>query len=98
EFEGTYPLPEAQRDRFLLKVNIDCPNADEEIAVLANYVKGNRLHDVVIHELGAVMSADELVACRYGVSKQVKVEPALLGYIQKIVAATRTDDAVQIGA
>jgi len=98
EFEGTYPLPEAQRDRFLMKIGIDCPLAEEEIRILENYVKGNRLHDMALNELSAVMTADDLVAARYAVSKQVKVEPNILTYIQRIIAATRADDAVQIGA
>lgn len=98
EFEGTYPLPEAQRDRFLLKISIDCPSAAEEISILENYVKGNRLHDVAINDLGVAMTADDLLAARRTAAKLVRVEPALLGYIQKIVAATRADDAVQIGA
>ena len=98
EFEGTYPLPEAQRDRFLLKISIDCPGAGEEITILENYVKGNRLHDVAINDLGVAMTADDLLAARRTAAKLVRVEPNLLGYIQRIVAATRTDDSVQIGA
>ena len=98
EFEGTYPLPEAQRDRFLMKITIDCPTAEDELVILDNYVRGNRLHDVAINELGACMTADDLLACRRTATKLVKVESNLLGYIQKIVAATRQDDAVQIGA
>ncbi len=98
EFEGTYPLPEAQRDRFLMKISIDCPTAEDELVILDNYVRGNRLHDVAINELGACMTADDLLACRRTATKLVKVESNLLGYIQKIVAATRQDDAVQIGA
>ena len=98
EFEGTYPLPEAQRDRFLLKISIDCPTAEEEISILENYVKGNRLHDIAVNELSAVMTADDLLACRYTTSKLVRVEANILGYIQKLVAATRTEDSVQIGA
>jgi len=98
EFEGTYPLPEAQRDRFLLKITIDCPSAEEELKILDHYVRGERLHDVVVNELGACMTADDLMACRRTATKLVRVENNLLGYIQKIVAATRSDDAVQIGA
>jgi MoxR-like ATPase len=98
ESEGVYPLPEAQRDRFLLKVNIDCPTAEEELAILGNYSKGNRLHDMAVNELGMVMAAEDLLACRRTLTRLVRVEQNLLGYIQKIVAATRADDSVQIGA
>lgn len=98
EFEGTYPLPEAQRDRFLMKIGIECPPAEEELLILQNYLKGNRLHDIALNELSAVMTADDLIAARYAISKQVKVESNILSYIQKIIAATRADDAVQFGA
>src|SRR6267142_42078 len=47
EFEGTYPLPEAQRDRFLFKINIDYPEAADEVRMLEAYASGKRLHDEI---------------------------------------------------
>jgi MoxR-like ATPase len=98
EFEGTYPLPEAQRDRFLMKINIDFPEAVDEIRMLDAYASGKRLHDEMVAALQPVVSAQELAEARRTVATQVKVEPHIIKYIQEIVARTRRDDAVQIGA
>jgi MoxR-like ATPase len=98
EFEGTYPLPEAQRDRFLLKINIDFPETADELRMLESYAAGQRLHDDVVGSLQPSMSADELLEARRTIAAQVRVEPQIIRYIQDIVARTRNDDAVQIGA
>ncbi len=98
EFEGTYPLPEAQRDRFLMKINIDFPEAVDEIRMLDAYAAGKRLHDDIVDSLEPVISADELGQARKTVATNVRVEPNIIQYIQQIVAKTRNDDAVQIGA
>ena len=98
EFEGTYPLPEAQRDRFLFKINIDYPEAADEVRMLDEYAAGRRLHDDKVAALQPVISADELLQARRTVATSVRVEPNLIRYIQEIVAKTRRDDAVQIGA
>jgi MoxR-like ATPase len=98
EFEGTYPLPEAQRDRFLMKISIDFPDAVDENRMLAAYASGQRLHDDMVAKLQPVVSADELAQARRTVATQVRVEPEIIRYIQEIVAKTRNDDAVQIGA
>jgi len=98
EFEGTYPLPEAQRDRFLFKINIDYPEAADEARMLTAYASGQRLHDEIVSSLQPVISAQELLAARRVVSTQVRVEPNIIKYIQELVARTRRDDAVQIGA
>jgi MoxR-like ATPase len=98
EFEGTYPLPEAQRDRFMLKINIDFPVAGDEIRMLEAYAAGRRLHDDMVAELTPVISADELHQARRAVSTLVHVEPHIIKYIQELVSRTRHDDSVQIGA
>src|SRR3954447_24418324 len=98
EFEGTYPLPEAQRDRFLMKISIDYPEAVDENRMLAAYAAGQRLHDDTVAKLQPVVSAEELAQARRTVATQVRVEPEIIRYIQEIVAKTRNDDAVQIGA
>ena len=98
EFEGTYPLPEAQRDRFLMKISIDFPEAVDENRMLAAYAAGQRLHDETVAKLQPVVSADELAQARRTVATRVRVEPEIIRYIQEIVAKTRNDDAVQIGA
>jgi MoxR-like ATPase len=98
EFEGTYPLPEAQRDRFLFKITIDFPEAAEEEKMLSAYAAGERLHDQVVKQLKPVITAAELAQARITVASLVRVEPHIIKYIQEIVARTRHDDAVQIGA
>ena len=98
EFEGTYPLPEAQRDRFLMKISIDFPEAGDENRMLAAYAAGQRLHDDTVAKLQPIVSAEELAQARRTVATQVRVEPEIIRYIQEIVAKTRNDDAVQIGA
>jgi MoxR-like ATPase len=98
EFEGTYPLPEAQRDRFLFKINIDFPEAADETRMLEAYASGKRLHDETVASLQAVMSGDELLVARRTVATSVRVEPQIIKYIQSIVAKTRGDESVQIGA
>src|SRR5713101_3349436 len=56
EFEGTYPLPEAQRDRFMMKINIDFPEAVDESRMLEAYAAGRRLHDDMVASLTPVIS------------------------------------------
>ena len=98
EFEGTYPLPEAQRDRFLLKINIDFPERADEARILDAYASGRRLHDDIVATVPAVISADELLAARRTVAGSVRVEPQIIAYILEIVSRTRRDENVQIGA
>jgi len=98
ELEGTYPLPEAQRDRFLFKINIDFPEAEDEARMLEEYAAGRRLHDEIVASLEPVISAEDLLRARRIVAAQVRVEPHIIRYIQEVVAKTRRDEAVQIGA
>jgi MoxR-like ATPase len=98
EFEGTYPLPEAQRDRFLMKINIDFPEAGDEMRMLEAYAGGKRLHDDMVAALEPVISAEELHTARRSVAALVRVEPQIIRYIQEIVSRTRKDESVQIGA
>jgi MoxR-like ATPase len=98
EFEGTYPLPEAQRDRFLLKIAIDYPTPEEEGRMLAAYAAGVRLHDEAVAALAPVLSPAELAAARRAVAAGVRVEDGVSTYILRLVGATRHHDAIQIGA
>jgi MoxR-like ATPase len=98
EFEGTYPLPEAQRDRFLLKISIDYPRREEEAKMLSSYAAGRRLHEEAVEELSPVLTPEELLASREVTARTVRVEENILGYILGIVTATRHHDAIQIGA
>jgi MoxR-like ATPase len=98
EFEGTYPLPEAQRDRFLMKIGIDYPARDDEARVIEAYASGRRLHDEVVSGLSPVLPRDELAESRQAVARGVRVDPSIQRYILDLVSATRRDEAVQIGA
>ena len=98
EYEGTYPLPEAQRDRFLFKISIDFPEAEDETRMLAEYAAGRRLHDETVASLQPVISGKELLEARRTVATHVRVEPHIIQYIRELVSRTRRDEAVQIGA
>jgi len=98
EFEGTYPLPEAQRDRFLMKIVIDYPEPEDEGRMLESYAAGARLHDDVVASLEPVMTPEILLRSRKEIQANVAVEKNILVYIRQIVSATRKNDSVQIGA
>lgn len=92
EYEGTYPLPEAQLDRFLLKIKMGYPTAQQEIEVLRR--AENRQP---IQEIEAVMSVEELLKLQQYV-KQVYVEDGVKSYIVDIARATRNHPNVYLGA
>jgi MoxR-like ATPase len=98
EYEGTYPLPEAQKDRFLLKIEVDYPAGEDELAMLRAYSEGRTLHDEVLMSLGPVLDPARLLAAIRSVASRVRVEEKLLAYVRDIVAATRSDEGVQLGA
>jgi MoxR-like ATPase len=98
EFEGTYPLPEAQRDRFLMKIPVDYPSPEEEGRILAAYASGRRLHDEAVAALEPVLAREDLAEARKVVAASVRVEPTIQSYVVRLVGATRKDDRVQIGA
>ena len=98
EFEGTYPLPEAQRDRFMMKIDIGYPAAADEGRMLEAYASGKRLHDDMVAALQPVMSGEEVLASRRLIATSVRVDGSVQNYILQIVARSRKDEAVQIAA
>jgi MoxR-like ATPase len=96
EFEGTYPLPEAQLDRFLLKINVGYPQAEEEITIVQNHHQGFDPHDLAAAHI-AELSRETLAEARAAV-KNVRIEEALFRYIVGIVRRTREWPAFSIGA
>src|SRR5437588_93696 len=80
------------------EINLDFPAAADESRMLEAYASGKRLHDETVASLQPMLNADELFAARRTVAASVRVEPQIITYIQSIVAKTRTDDSVQIGA
>ncbi len=96
EFEGTYPLPEAQLDRFLLKIKVDYPEADQEVTILENHHRGFDAHNLEAAHM-SVLSTDDLVRARTEV-RNITVEPALFRYIVEVVRRTRDWPAFSLGA
>jgi MoxR-like ATPase len=95
EYEGTYPLPEAQLDRFLMKIDVAYPTEDAEHAMLRLARDGVR--PVTLDDVSAVTSGAELLAMRTMVSA-VRVEETVLAYLASVVRTTRTLPAVEVGA
>ncbi|MFF3664377.1 AAA family ATPase [Microtetraspora malaysiensis] len=94
EYEGTYQLPEAQLDRFLLKLTVPLPPREQEIAVLERHALGFDPRD--LSSVVAVASAADLDAGREAV-KQVHVGAEVLGYIVDLARATRNSPSLQLG-
>ncbi|HET6266215.1 MAG TPA: MoxR family ATPase [Acidobacteriota bacterium] len=98
EYEGTYPLPEAQKDRFMLKITMDCPQGEEEV-VLAQRMLGSDAPEAMLAS-GAVrpmLTEERLVNLRSGFERIV-VREELLRYIVDIVRATRRHPSILVGA
>jgi len=93
EYEGTYPLPEAQLDRFLLRIGVGYPSRDEEWDVLERRIE--RAADEV--ELTPVVGKDELLEMQRGVER-VHVDRSVGLYMVDLVAATRSASGIQVGA
>lgn len=93
EFEGTFPLPEAQLDRFLLKFSMGYPSLDDEIAILS---RQQRLAHP-IEDLTAVAGPEDVMKWRTRAA-EVRVEPAVRHYLVRIVQATRNHPSVYLGA
>ena len=96
EYEGTYPLPEAQLDRFLLKLSVQLPEREDEVAVLAAHDAGFDPRDLRAAGLRPVAGAAELAAGRAGV-RTVRVSPEVLGYVVDLCRATRTSPSLSLG-
>ena len=92
EMDGTFPLPEAQLDRFLMKIDVGYPDREEELAILDRFARGDPLA-----ELGAASSPERIAELqrRRG---EIAVAPAVRGYIADLVAATRNHPKVRYGA
>ncbi len=97
EYEGTYPLPETQLDRFMMKIVLDYPGAEPELEVIRKYAKGDDLHDLDRLIPSGVVSAGHVVAFRK-VVRGVVVKEDIIEYIRRIVAETRDPGYVMLGA
>ncbi|MGE4283595.1 MAG: AAA family ATPase [Clostridia bacterium] len=97
EFEGTYPLPEAQLDRFLMKLLISYPNIEEEKKLLMNYHKGFNAKDFGNIQLNKILNSDVIRQCKKEI-ENVSVEESIINYIMAIIAATRQSPNLLLGA
>jgi MoxR-like ATPase len=97
EYEGTYTLPEAQLDRFLLKLTVPLPERADEINVLARHDSGFDPRDLAAAGVRAVAGPAELLAARTAVST-VRTTPEVLGYIVDVCRATRSSPSLSLGA
>lgn len=97
EQEGTYPLPQAQLDRFLCKILIDYPTHDEELLMLQQITHESIAHQLDLSRLEAVITLDDLTAIQTAASF-VSVDAAVQKYIVSIAAATRKWNGIDIGA
>ncbi|MBI2826425.1 MAG: MoxR family ATPase [Planctomycetia bacterium] len=91
DHEGTFPLPEAQLDRFLVRISLGYPAQEEEAKMLERLQRGHPIDD-----LTAVVTVDELLACQQGV-RDVYVDDKVRNYIVEVVRATREHDDVLLG-
>ena len=96
EYEGTYPLPEAQLDRFLLKLTVPLPEREQEITVLRRHADGFDPHDLAAAGITQVAGTADLAAARAAVAG-VQVGPEVLGYVVDVSRATRTSPSLQLG-
>jgi MoxR-like ATPase len=91
ELEGTFPLPEAQLDRFLMRLRLDYPNQSEERLILQRFKENQPLQDVK-----PVLSAESLKVLQVMI-RRVRVDPSVETYIVDLVRATRNHNAVELG-
>jgi MoxR-like ATPase len=94
EYEGTYQLPEAQLDRFLVKLIVSLPPRDHEVQILSRHAHGFDPRD--LSQIQPVASAEDLKAGRREV-QQVLVADEVLGYVVDIARATRQSPSLQLG-
>jgi MoxR-like ATPase len=92
EYRGTYPLPEAQLDRFLMRVSIGYPTAEEEVVVLDRQVKEHPIKSVK-----AVVAREDVLRMQQSV-KDVHIDPSLKQYMVQLVAGTRNHPMLALGA
>ena len=96
EYEGTYPLPEAQLDRFLLKLTVPLPERDDEIAILRRHSEGFDPRDLAAAGVTRVAGPDDLEAGRAAVGA-VQAGTEVVGYVVDVCRATRTSPSLQLG-
>jgi len=97
EQEGTYPLPEAQLDRFLMKILLDYPAHADELQMVASVSKGKSVSDFDMSSLQKIITPEEIVAMQMGTAL-VEVDEVVMDYAVRIVRATREWPGISLGA
>ncbi|MBN2440570.1 MAG: MoxR family ATPase [Spirochaetales bacterium] len=97
EMEGTYPLPEAQIDRFLMKVLISYPGQEDENQILKNYRQGFEAEHPATAEIKKILDVDHVIRISRAVGK-VMIDDKIIDYITRIVTATRNYSGIAIGS
>lgn len=92
EFMGTYPLPEAQLDRFMMRISIGYPSREQEIRMAAQFLEGKNVNGI-----GEVCSDQDILELRKAVA-EVKVTDIVLGYIEDVIVLTRKESRFLLGA
>ncbi|MDQ0231146.1 AAA family ATPase [Metabacillus malikii] len=93
EFEGTYPLPEAQQDRFLFKLEVHFPSLEEELNVLKQVLENKQ----IVGTETSILTIDEFLSIRKEI-EQVTIGDSVLDYMMKLVRKTRETEAIRFGA
>ncbi|WP_078548787.1 AAA family ATPase [Litchfieldia alkalitelluris] len=93
EFEGTYPLPEAQQDRFLFKLNIDFPSFDDEKKVLKQVIE----NELQVDKVRSILDMETFLTIRKEIER-VTISDSVIDYITKIVRSTRESESIRFGA
>jgi len=98
EYEGTYPLPEAQKDRFLLRVVMDYPGEDEE-KLLATRSLGSETPENVLdsNEIQPVLTASDIVTMQNAL-QSITIKEELVSYVVDLIRTSRETDSIQVGA
>ena len=91
EYRGTYPLPEAQLDRFLMRIEVGYPNPEQEVEVLNRQIKEHPIHAVQ-----AVVTKEEVLEMQDQV-KDIHIDPSLKEYLVQVVTATRGHEKLSLG-
>jgi MoxR-like ATPase len=97
EHEGTYPLPDAQKDRFLMKLLIDYPAMEEEKEMVSRVLEGGTGAELSLQGVQTVLSPEEFVAIR-DTASHVRAAPEVIDYAVRLVSATREGGAIETGA
>ena len=97
EHEGVYPLPEAQVDRFMMKVVVGYPSEEDEVRIISAYSKGINLFDASACGVSPVLNLEQLKSIRERIAT-IRVEKDVLDYIVRLVRATREHNDVRLGA